>query len=122
MLMTSFVPFLVVFTNAVNDRSAEDAALLDGVVSILQAIKHSSRELGRLCSLCTSFATYAASQVEPTFSDPTASSEDDGLLDFADAAMVDADILRELFGSETITRWDEFPGNETFENDFGRYL
>lgn len=122
MLITSFVPFLVVFTNAVNNQSAQDAALLDGVVSILQAIKHSSRELGRLCSLCTSFATYAASQVKPTYSEQTASFEDEGLLDFADAAMVDADILRELFGSESVTRWDDVPGNETFEHYFSSYL
>jgi hypothetical protein len=122
MFMTSFVPFVIVFTNAVKDGNAEDAALLEAAVSILQGTKHSSKELSRLCCLCSSLASYAASHVGVAFLGQTDSSADQSLLNFADAAMVDADILRELFGSDNMAQWDDLPGSRTLETEFGPSL
>lgn len=118
MFMTSFVPFVVVFTNAVSARDAEDAALLGTVVGVLQAMKNSSNELGRLYSACTFLASYAASQVETALPGQEKSMEDQSLLDFADAAMVDAEVLRELLQVEDITRWDDLIEAGFLKNDF----
>lgn len=104
LFMTSFIPILVVFTNAIRSCNTQDAELLSKVAKVMHNLRHSSEELSRLCVTCTSLANHATTFVQREFfEEPVV--EDDALMRLADSAMSDADAIRELFGSDANASW-----------------
>ena len=98
--MTSFSAFLMVFTSAMKSGDINDSTLLEEVAQMLHGFRHASYEMGRLHDTCTSFARLAASYTRSEDAGQTFSMEDQALAGFADTSFQDAEMLRELFGSE----------------------
>ncbi|CAI7626085.1 unnamed protein product [Penicillium glandicola] len=80
-LLSPFVPFIVIFCNIITTSNGDDLARLEEFIASLQPLSTFSQSIDRLHNLCSVLGTVARLYFEANTRTPTAADQDQGLIE-----------------------------------------